>query len=190
LRISLTSLIVGPPLFAVLTIGGAHAALSPLVIPAVVKSCPIQTSGICEEATKEFLGLQDAGPARDKDIISLVELLATAAQNPNITRPQCIELQRSVRLLANGVSEAATKQQVKDIADALCEGRITASVGGGAGDSGPPMSLATPGTPTDNPPPGGGTPPPTGGEEPTDGDENEGSNDSGGEIREVVVPPS
>jgi hypothetical protein len=147
------------PLLAAMPVGGAHAAISPLVIPAVLASCPVQTAGLCEEAAEDFLDIQPPGAQRDADIVKLVLELANAAKHPNITMPMCIELQKTIVMLGQGVTQAAPQEQVKGIAASLCDPVTTASIaGGGSVGSGPFPSLSEPGTAPDNP--GGGTPPP------------------------------
>ena len=133
----------------------ASAGISPLVLPAVVKSCPYQMSGGCKDAVNDFLGLEPAGAERDANIITLVEALGYAAQHPNTTRPMCLELEGAIRVLGAAAAEAALKQQIGAIADALCPRGVetTGSIGSGFETLAPGNKDPTPGDPPPPPPP-------------------------------------
>jgi hypothetical protein len=60
-----------------------------------------------------------------------------------VTLEMCLNTADGMRVLATGMSNAGQAQQVRDIADALCDGTRTAAIGRGAGSppANPPASL-------------------------------------------------
>ena len=136
---------------AVLLASILPASAAVLTVRQVLTQCPdIAAARACPAVATEFLASRAPGPASDAQIVNLVVALAEAGQTPKVPMPVCLNVADGLRVLAGGVSNAGQAQQIRDIADALCQNVTTAAIGddapaGGGGGPGPFGSLAGPG---------------------------------------------
>jgi hypothetical protein len=124
-----------------------------LTVRQVLSDCPDTAQAqACTSLADRFVTAREPGPQRDAQIVSLVLAIAEAAQQPGVPMPACLNAADGLRVLADGVQNVGQAQQIRDIADALCEGIQTAAIeapGAGSGGGGGftvPQSLVGPGT--------------------------------------------
>jgi hypothetical protein len=132
-------------LVAALSIAAVTTPSSAQVISAaqVLADCPdVPRAQACPPLAAGFLGDEAPSAARDQQIVDLVVAIAEAAQQNNVPRRACLNAADGIRILATGVSTAEQSAQISDIADALCAGTSTASIGNGGFTFSVPQSLS------------------------------------------------
>lgn len=124
--------------------GAAQAQV--LTVRQVVSQCPdLRAASACPGVATAFLAGRSAGSQTDAQIVNLVLALADAVQNPAVTMPICLDTAEGMLVLAGGMSNPGQAQQIRDIADGLCENTQTAATGGAGGSNppaGPPQSIS------------------------------------------------
>jgi hypothetical protein len=119
-------------LIATLAVAGLATPSSAqvLTVAQVSSACPdVSRAQACPPLATQFLTGRRYGPSTDQEVVSLVVAIAEASQQSNVSRRACLNAADGIRILAQGVSTEAQSQQILDIADALCTGRRTASLG-------------------------------------------------------------
>lgn len=149
-------------LIAALATTGVSTPSSAQVISTtqVLSDCPdVLQAEACPALAIAFLGNQGPSPRRDQQIVNLVVAIAEAAQQTNVSRQACLNAADGLRVLASGVSSPEQSTQISDIADALCAGHRTASIGRqGAGDGNSGFSFSVPESLSEQSSGGGGAP--------------------------------
>jgi hypothetical protein len=96
----------------------------------VLSDCPdIDQAQPCTTLASAFLDGRSPGRRLDGQIIDLVVAISEAASQEKVPRPVCLNAADGLRILATGVTREDQAQQIEDIADALCTGARTASLG-------------------------------------------------------------
>jgi hypothetical protein len=96
----------------------------------------------CPAAAEDFLVPRPKSPQSDAQIVNLVLKIATEASDEKVPLKVCLNAADGLRVLAGGVEDPGTAQQIMDIADALCDNIRTAAIGdeeeaGQGGGNGP-----------------------------------------------------
>lgn len=96
----------------------------------VLTECPdFALAQACPSVATEFLNDRRPGTRRNGQVVNLVVAIAEAAQPQTVPRPVCLNAAEGLRVLATGVTNEDQAKQITDIADALCRGNRTASIG-------------------------------------------------------------
>src|SRR5690349_19059192 len=82
----------------------------------------------CPPAAEDFLASRPKSPQSDAQIVNLVLKIATEASDEKVPLKVCLNAADGLRVLAAGVEDPGTAQQIIDIADALCDNIRTAAI--------------------------------------------------------------
>lgn len=95
--------------------------------PDLLAYCPALEDGSgCPEAAASFL--QYASPG-DAAIVELVISIAEEADRPTVPKSICLDAAAGVRVLAEGTTSSDRRQEILNIADAMCLNSATGAIG-------------------------------------------------------------